>query len=96
MSQEDFNETSILNDTELINGTIPSWRTDYEGDWWTILIVSSGITVKIAYLMYLTQLFILKCFLNRCFELKLIAKSLQVILTRIPEDTIKIVHQSPS
>ena len=46
MSQEDFNETSILNDTELINGTIPSWRTDYEGDWWTILIVSSGIMVK--------------------------------------------------
>ena len=46
MSQEDFNETSILNDTELINGTIPSWRTDYEGDWWTILIVSSGIMVE--------------------------------------------------
>ena len=46
MSQEDFNETSILNDTELINGTIPSWRTDYEGDWWTILIISSGIMVK--------------------------------------------------
>ena len=46
MSQEDFNETSILNDTELINGTIPSWRTDYEGDWWTILIVSSGIMVQ--------------------------------------------------
>ena len=46
MSQENFNETSILNDTELINGTITSWRTDYEGDWWTILIVSSGILVK--------------------------------------------------
>ena len=46
MSQVDFNETSILNDTELINGTIPSWKTDYEGDWWTILIVSSGILVK--------------------------------------------------
>ena len=46
MSQEDFNETSILNDTELINGTIPSWRTDYEDDWWTILIISSGIMVK--------------------------------------------------
>ena len=45
MSQEDFNET-ILNGTELINGTIPSWRTEYEGDWWTILIVSSGIQVK--------------------------------------------------
>ena len=48
MSQEDFNETSILNDTELINGTISSWRTDYEGDWWTILIVSSGIMVQMA------------------------------------------------
>ena len=48
MSQEDFNETSILNDTELINGTISSWRTDYEGDWWTILIVSSGILVQMA------------------------------------------------
>ena len=46
MSQENFNETSILNDTELINGTIPSWRTDYEGDWWTILIVSSGKVVE--------------------------------------------------
>lgn len=49
MSQEDFYETSILNDTELINGTIPSWRTDYEGDWWTILIVSSGIMVEMVY-----------------------------------------------
>jgi len=45
MSQEAFNGTSILNETELINGTIPSWRTDYEGDWWTILIVSSVITL---------------------------------------------------